>query len=412
MHWLPPHFIARNAIISFGLQGYAKLAFVLTNMLLAHQLSLEDYGLYSTIISWVSMGVGCGLLGLPWIITRTLSVTENNASLSSFHKQFARQIGATLFVMPAVITVMYDESDAWLLYLTIVPLTLINGWLEYCQAIFTGLKQITAALVPKQLIAPTAQLLLLAVLFIAFPQQASIGWVVAVIGISWLLACVPTLKLRRKTAIAAPTNAAKAHDWWISSLAVLSVLQNVSGVIVLSLMAGLEEVAIFAAVLRIRDVMVFCLRAVIVPFSPRISEHVQERNVSAIRDKYLKALFVSTAFALPLLLISLFAPVELLSMLFSEKYTAAINTLWVITAGTFFGLLAGPCGQVLLMMREDRFAAILKLFSFGVGLAVMVLLVPAYGAFGAAMGFIADLIINTLGSFGYMAIRLRRKQFI
>ena len=62
--------------LAFFVLGFASLSFFIVNILLKETLSLSDYGLYSLLITYLSLISSFGLLGFEQVLLRTTKIAK------------------------------------------------------------------------------------------------------------------------------------------------------------------------------------------------------------------------------------------------------------------------------------------------------------------------------------------------
>ena len=72
--------------LSLLVLGITSISFFLTNIILKDYLSLDDYGLYSLFITYISLISSFGLLGFEQVILRNSTILSNKIIISSYLK--------------------------------------------------------------------------------------------------------------------------------------------------------------------------------------------------------------------------------------------------------------------------------------------------------------------------------------
>ena len=72
--------------LSLLVLGITSISFFLTNIILKDHLSLDDYGLYSLFITYISLISSFGLLGFEQVILRNSTILSNKIIISSYLK--------------------------------------------------------------------------------------------------------------------------------------------------------------------------------------------------------------------------------------------------------------------------------------------------------------------------------------
>lgn len=89
---------------------------------------------------------------------------------------------------------------------------------------------------------------------------------------------------------------------------------------------------------------------------------------------------------------------ERLLAIFGPEFTEAALTLQILAAGQFFRMVSGPLGQIVLMTGAHRWSFVYTSASVVCCIAMVALLVPEYGAVGAAIATTATVVVrNVIG---------------
>lgn len=221
---------------------------------------------------------------------------------------------------------------------------------------------------------------------------ASVGSVVlAYIVVCGLLAALSTVWITRR--LPPGIGQERAHyqlrSW--SGIAAAMLLGTAAdemtaraAVLILGALDTNEAVGLFQAAARLSLMTIFVLRAVTAVAAPRIAELYHAGRHAEVRSLYARTCFASACGAAPFLLIYCLRP-ELALGLFGADFEQGAPILRILAIGYFVSAAAGPCATTLMMIGHERTYGTLAVLGLGLNVAGMLLLVPTFGALGAAM---------------------------
>ncbi len=159
-------------------------------------------------------------------------------------------------------------------------------------------------------------------------------------------------------------------------------------------MVGAYNTAVpFATLL---SVFMFSLMYIYLPVTTRLLSEGKKKQIRGIFRSSTKWAFTLT---LPLLLIYILFPRQLIVFIAGNAYEEAWLALVIISLGVFVNVFVGPNGVTLVALGKSRLILFDSIVGVTVNLALNFLLIPGYGIEGAAFAtFAALLVINVLKS--------------
>ena len=145
-----------------------------------------------------------------------------------------------------------------------------------------------------------------------------------------------------------------------------------------------EEIAQLAVAQRTAMLVSFILMAVNMVVAPRFAALHAAGNMEGLRDMALTAVRLMALGATPVVAVMLVFPGFLMS-LFGEGFSGGTVLLQVLAVGQFVNVLTGSVGYLLSMSGHERDLRNTLLIVAPVSVAVTFVLVPIYGALGAAL---------------------------
>jgi O-antigen/teichoic acid export membrane protein len=186
----------------------------------------------------------------------------------------------------------------------------------------------------------------------------------------------------------------------LTTTLVWSVLE-MSDAILLGFLRGPDDVAELRAITPLMRGHTLISAAFIVFFTPLAATYLARADARGMQELYVRTSAWLATLAFPLLLMtSAFAGV-LVDALYGARYAGSSTVLLILSIGYFAQTASGFNGQTLKIHGLLRFTMAVDACAMIVNLGVNVLLIPKYGATGAAIGTTSTLLAhNTLKQIG------------
>jgi O-antigen/teichoic acid export membrane protein len=154
-----------------------------------------------------------------------------------------------------------------------------------------------------------------------------------------------------------------------------------------------SQVGIYAASVRVAQVLVLFLSAVSYMFSPFVAD-LHARGERAKLDGLFKSLTRWTiAGTIPLLVLFVVLPVPVLKI-FGANGTGGATPLRILLLGQMFNVSVGAVGFILIMVGRTGWDLCVYALSFVLDLVVAIVLVPHLGTEGAAIAQTTSLVLS------------------
>lgn len=411
----------RTAATAFAVRvASAGLAFA-SQVVLARWMGSFEYGLFVYVWVWVNVVGMVSTLGLGTVVLRFIPEYRQRGD----HARLRGLIfGSRVFVF-AVSTLaaavgalgVYLFEDAIASYY-VLPIYLaffcfpFYSLTDIQDGVSRAHNWIVLALAPNYIVRP---LLILAVMGGAiladFPPTVTTA-VFAVIAATWLSALGQFLVVNRRLARTVPKSGRRYEPklWLTTALPLILVdgfdmLLGHMDVLMLSYFRTPEDVGIYFAALKTMSLVAFVAFAVKAGLSHRFSEfHAagdHEGLSRFVRDTVNWTFWPSLVAAAGILAVG-----YPLLWLFGPEFTSGYPLMFFLVIGFLAKAAVGPVEQVLNMLGHQ--VATLKVLSMTLALNILInlLLIPPYGARGAAIATSAALVLESVMLFHQAKKRL------
>lgn len=395
----------------FIIQSIGFLALYLQHVFLARLLSEADYGSYifatnSAQILALIGGMGFSLSALKFVAE--YHATGNYQLVRGFIRFGTRRVvgfsllitwlalGAFLLFPPNDIDQSVIIVGLWL-----APLIALE---TFGASIMRGLKQIVQSQFPVQIVRP------IVIVFVTILLVGVANWQGSFAGIGGFAAAVivsigieVTFVWPMIRGYTTAEEGANEHRAWFSNsffqwveVSLIS-LGDRGPLIIIGFLLGAEEVALFAIVTRLADIVFFMNYSANQVFTPMIAplyrandtEQLQRIIYAAARFSFFGAVGISAVILIG---------ADFILGVFGEAYTGrdSIILMAVLMLGRILNALTGLGSYILAMTKHERDLVVIRSLSVGTSLAFIVLAIPQLGLLGAAIGKAGAVIISDI----------------
>ncbi len=392
-----------------GLRLFAMPAALATTLLLSHTLEPAQFGSYSYVLAWVSLLVVPATMGFDGFLVREISAScalRDWGLLRGLLGGPARVVWLASLALGAVavgavlwLLLIKQDSDLAVQVMIGIALVPVVALRQIYRSSMQGLQRPLLGFVPEFFVQPLAMLLLAAIAVVVMHGRLS-AWqaVICQVG-AGVLALVVGRLLLKKSLPREIDSAVQRTEYrrWIRGampflLAQLIFLANEKlSMLTLGMTADFRDVGVFALASSLAMLVVLPLLTMNSVISGRIAQLYTIGDRVELQRQLLAAVKVCVLAALPIALVEILFGDRLLG-LFREDFSAGYMVLRILAVGQFFNIASGPVGAVLTMSGHTRDTVTAAVLSTGLGLACCVLLIPPYGAVGAALAQSAGVI--------------------
>ena len=269
-----------------------------------------------------------------------------------------------------------------------LPGMVVMGWVGFALRAFRDVK---AEALIRHNVKP---LVLIVAVVVAWPLlEFDLSWALAALTLSVTVTAIfGMIKLhqhvrRQPKATGSPYRNREmlrfAMPIWLSRFS--SLMMGQADRLLIGALSSLSQVGIYHAAYRVADFQKLAAGAFVPAFSTAVAEANSRNDHQTIIDYYRMVVRWSLLVNLPIALTCwLFA--EPILRLFGPEFESGATVLTVIAFSSLINAGAGPAGLFLQMMGRERIEMIALTCSAIMVVGLNVLLIPTYGAAGAAFG--------------------------
>lgn len=394
------YFFRRGSALALGTNVIGALLALALTVLLTRIMTVESYGTYAYVVSWINIAVIVSTLGFDLGNVKFISQYLSSSSWAEFWGiiRFSNQvvlissgICALAFVVSGILLERAGQDElAWTFFAAsvLIPVLSLNG---IRQSVLRALKHIGAARFPDIILRPTLLLIFSGGIFLFDGLKLNAPSVMFFHGIAAAFALLLGGALVAKSCSAYPRPAqarSLPREWIGTSLPLLLVtgmhivISEVDSVM-LGLMKPISEVAIYSVAMRISTVMLLAQQASNTIAAPLIAQCYAEGDLTQLQTLCRRIIKWTATLSVPIF-IGLLVGSPLLPSLFGAEYGASIVPLIILLFGQLVSIATGPAGYLLTMTGHQNENLRVLLISLALAVLLNVPAIYLYGVTGAA----------------------------
>lgn len=167
------------------------------------------------------------------------------------------------------------------------------------------------------------------------------------------------------------------------------------------------EAGVYHALSQFAIVFAIILHASNTACQPLVAKLYHQMQLSQLNTIFKVSTKWGMYFSLPLFVIIITVPTELMGGIFGNAYEVGASALVVLASAQLINVSTGGVGMMLIMTGHQRQWFITSLVCFVVALALNVKLIPLYGVMGAAIATLIAFIVLFSVGLGHVWYRLK-----
>jgi O-antigen/teichoic acid export membrane protein len=395
--------------------AFGGLSFVVT-IILARTLGTEGFGGYSYAFAWtVLLGVPA-ILGMDQLLIREIATYQLDSQWHLIRGLLRMANCSVLFV--SVCLAVVAAAFAWFqrgrwapdfaltFWLSLLLLPLISAT-RVRQGALQGLQRVVLGSIPERLIQPTLLLGFVAVVqwklngmtaSLAMGMNIVATLVAFVIGARWLQRTLPLAVKHVKPAY-------RNSTWLRSALSMLlfssvGVVFSQADLLILGAIKGTNAVGLYSVADRGAEMLTMVMVAQSGAFASTAAALYAARDVETLQRFATRIARWNLLITLPLAAIFVFFGEWILLYAYGAQFTPARESLAILSLGQLVNVAMGLNALLLIMTGHETQAAVALGAGAVTNIVLNLLLVPAWGMEGAAIGNTCSIVVwNVLATF-------------
>ncbi|WP_114765995.1 polysaccharide biosynthesis C-terminal domain-containing protein [Vibrio rhodolitus] len=380
---------------------------VVSGVFFAKLLGVQQYGLYGYALSIVSVATLPVVAGLPTLLVRQIANYQFEKKWGLLKGIINWSYGYVILVSSISITfvslsIYFDWFDDDVIPLLIIGCIIIpsRGFLIIQSGGLNGFRYpILSQMLEKALI-PLLSIVFSGIYYVSYGYLSAYILIVSYCGSALLSSVIGffLLKLKHKRNSSISSAIYMFKDWSINLIpfGIMSLIANINMELAPILLGALDDyssVAYFKVALQAVSLISVSLYAVNSVIMPNIARSFTEGNISKTQFYITQSVRISSIVSVPVLILLIFFGNTIIDMVFGEEYIRAYPLIIILSAGQIVNVLMGSAAVVLNMTGHENSALRSLAVSLVVNVIAMFLLIPNYGAMGAAISVSIGLTV-------------------
>jgi O-antigen/teichoic acid export membrane protein len=397
------------------LLGLAANAVV--QILIVRYLSKTDYGAFAYALSIVVIAENFATLGLDRTITRFIPIYQERGEYGKIAGTILLVVGTVLSVGLALILAaqalrgffghsIIESHEAAALIAILIALAPIQALDAGLIGLFAVLGRPREIFFRAYVLAPSLRIavVLIVVLSDGSASLLATGLVVAAaLGFAvYSAVLVKTLRTQGLLrSLAAARVVVPVREIFALTLPLLTTdlvwaLLLSSDAILLGHFRGTDAVANFRVLQPAAELNIIVLSSFTVLFIPLASRLFARRNTAAMNELYWRtAVFIALG-TFPVFAVTFTLSGPLIELLYGSRYSASATYLTILAVGYYLQAALGFNGTTLMVTGRVWIVSLLNIAAVAINIGLNLILIPRYGALGAAVGTSLSLVIHNL----------------
>ena len=388
-----------------------------SQVLIVRYLTTTDYGSWAYGLSVVAFFHGLSTLGLRRGITRFIPIYHENDERAKLLGTIVLVLFTIVITGVVIIGGAYIAPDLLanlvsgdgepiglvLIMVFMIPVQALDGLLI---ALFASFGSTRSIFVRKYILGPGLKLLVV-LLLISFQTSVAFlayGYISAsMIGImiyGYLFVRVlqkdGTMKGMNFSNIEIPAKEIFAFTIPLMTSDLVNIFMHSADTLLLGYFHDTTQVGAYRAILPASHFNKIVMTSFSLLYMPLAARLFAKKDFSAINDLYWKTAIWMSVLSFPIFALTFSMAKPLTLALFGERYAESWIFLSLLSFGYYFNCILGFNGLTLKVLGKIKYVVIINFVAAAVNITLALILIPKYGALGAAIGTTAAMIIHNI----------------
>ncbi len=388
-----------------------------TQVIMVRYLTRSDYGALAYALSVVSFCAALSTLGLDRGVTRFVPIYHEQ-------KAYGKMFGTILFIVGTTLAValliaglfhvfpqqfgrlMGHDKQPVLLLLVLIALVPIDTLDNLLVALFACFVSPRAIFIRKHVLAPGLRFaVVFALAMLGENVRFLAGGYLAANAIGLFVFCWLLIRMARSQglidhfrlrSVRVPVREILSFTVPVMTSDLVSVFMLSLNVIILGFFHSTSEVALYRAVIPVAALNTLVTASFGLLFTPAAARLFARNDGAGINDLYWRTASWTAICTFPIFAVTFGAAGPLTVFVYGHQYGASATCLTALAFGYYFSAALGFNGLTLKVVGKLRFIVVINLAAAALNLGLNLVLIPRYGALGAAMGTALTLVLHNI----------------
>jgi O-antigen/teichoic acid export membrane protein len=386
-------------------------------LMIVRYLSKTGYGEFAYALAIVTLGETIALFGLDRAIGRLIPISLERREYETAFGVLVLAVGAVVAIGAGLIALivltqgsldhlLVNDPRAVTLLVLMIALAPIQALEDLLRGLFSVLARPRTIFVRAYVLEPafrmTVALVVIVshsgiyVLALGYVLAGAVGLVIStflLVGILRADGLLPHFRLRT---MQIPFQGTFAFTLPLLSTDLVNVLLFSSDAVLLGHFAGPREVAAFRVIFPLASLNMVVFSVFVVLFIPLASRLFARGDHAGIDDLYRKTTVWITVVTFPIFAFAFLAATPITCLLYGSRYASSALFLSILAVGYYARAALGFSGMTLMVCGRVRSLTLLNVFAMVFNVGINLVLIPRYGALGAAIGTTSTLVLHNV----------------
>ena len=386
-------------------------------ILIVRYLSKMEYGAFSYALSLVVLGESIATFGLDRAITRFVPIYHEQRDYGKLFGTIILVVSTILSLGIAMVLLVFafqgyiaqtliDDQLAVALLLILIALAPVQAIDDLILGMFAIFASPRSIFFRKHVLAPGLKLLVvLALMFLQSNVYFLAGGYLAAGTLGVLIYTVVLIRVLYKQGlfqhfnmqnISIPAREVLGFTIPLLTSDLVFVLMNTSDAVLLGHFHDVTEVAAFRVVQPAAVLNQVVLTSFTMLFTPMAARLFARKDYEGINNLYWQTAIWTAMMSFPVFVLTFSLANPLTVLLYGERYEQSGIILALLSLGYYFNAALGFNGLTLKVFGKLKFIVTVNALAAIVNVVINLLLIPRYGALGAAIGTCSTLVAHNI----------------
>ena len=398
---------------SLGVRLAGSAFGVLLSIVIARSLGASGAGVYYLAVAIATLGATVSRLGLDNAIVRFVAASHVNSDYASIRYVYRLAVwvvflassgmAALLVLASPVIDRLFfsDAGDSLVIAIaavSIVPLAIVMVQAEALR----GLKRILESQLLKSMLIALLTLVVVLPLIRIWSSTGAVGsfaiatTLVLLVGvIFWPRQTATWQESKVPNSTRVTASDLFRTSWPLFAVTLSGLMLQVAPILSVGYWADTASAGIFNVANRLTALISLPLLGVISILAPKLSELHSSNLHSELASVVRRTTAILIVYAVPAMLLAWVLTVPILE-LFGDEFVAGADVMRILLIGVVINVITGPVSNLLMMTGNETDVRNVTVAGAALLLLIGVLLVPGYGALGAALTVSTVIVLQNL----------------
>jgi O-antigen/teichoic acid export membrane protein len=388
-----------------------------SQVLVVRYLSTADYGAWAYALSVVAFCQNIAVLGLDRAITRFVPIYHEKNDYNKLFGTLILVFGSILLVSAVIVAVFYaapeqiarlikDKDQPLALLLIMIFLVPVEAFDHLLTGLFASFSNPRAIFFRKHLLGPLLKLgVVLALLLSQSTVTFLAGGYLTTYALCVLLYIVLLVRLMRQQglfqhfrpgAVNIPAKEIFAFTIPLLSSDLVTILTHSADTLLLGYFHNPTEVARYTVTLPAAHFNKLVMTSFALLYTPLAARLFAKNDFQGINDLYWRTAAWLGILTFPIFALTFSMAKPLTLFLYGARYEDSWVFLQMLSFGYYFSAALGFNGLTLKVLGKLRYIVTINILAVIVNVGINLLLIPKYGALGAAIGTAGTMVLHNI----------------